>query len=132
MLDILLPASAHERALQEIRDAGGDVRRILVEEVPAYLVGRERRDGESAQHPNDAARFESQVREAVDRTLSETVPEFAAAIAYDQTVAPIISELSSIASQARRVVESDRPGGVRMEITVLRSKFDDSAIPARP
>ncbi|MFJ2542740.1 hypothetical protein [Microbacterium sp. NPDC087589] len=119
-LDQLAPVGAEIEGLSALQAAQGDDRRIIAEELPAYMVGRGGPSGD----------LEDQTRLVVD-AVSAVEPEFAAALAYQRDLAPVVSHLRSMAEGVRRTIESNVPGGHREAITVRDSAIESLPTPPK-
>ncbi|KJQ54149.1 hypothetical protein [Microbacterium sp. SA39] len=112
-LDQQSPVGAEIDGLQAVQVAVGDERRVVAEELPAYLVGRDIK----------GANLEALTRSVRD-AIASVVPSFAAALAYEKELAPTVSYLRTFADRVQRTVESNVPGGHRDAI--LRAATVDS------
>jgi hypothetical protein len=116
------PVGAEIMGLQALQAAQGDERRIIAEELPAYLVGL----------GGPAGNLANQTQSVID-SIAAVEPTFAEALAYQRDLQPVVSHLQSMAERVQRTIESNVPGGHREAITVRNGTVDDFPTPpARP
>lgn len=113
------PAGAGIEGLKALQAAQDDERRIIAEELPAYLVSRGGPGG-------DLARQTRNVIEAI----ADVDPAFSEALTYHRDLERVIAHLRAMTQRVQRTIESNVPGGQRAVITVRNSSVE--GFPERP
>jgi hypothetical protein len=113
ILDTHDAVSAGMAGLDALRESRGDERRVIIEELPAYLMARDGRLDMTD----------------LERVLRETDDAYGAASAYRDGIARVLSDLQIATQTTRRAVMENVRGGTDADLLVRRGEIDIDVIP---
>ncbi|MEV8239462.1 hypothetical protein AB0O90_04450 [Microbacterium testaceum] len=112
------PIMAAQDGLRAISEATGDERRVIVEELPAYVIGL-------GQQPVTPAQ--------IDRAIAESDEAYAAALVFSGETDTAVSILRTKAQSALTIVQSEQLSGSRGDIVIRDGHVRDfPTAPSRP